>query len=425
MTIIGGAYREVCLNPRWNCLRGSGVRSAAAISKLVAEVPNTGVELKTWASEKDQKELGKFCKACEFPITIYPRSQQIEWQYDHSLSIPRLYPAQKDIAKAPVRSFNYEKVLVFSTIECSPQVTAEQLVYDPQGGSNSIPFSKSGHRAGKTALVANFQEICAMADSLHLRYSKSRNVGISAARALLKSERLDVVVVKSGTHGADVVSKDGHQHTDSHPTRSVFPIGSGDVFSAVFAAHWLEMGRNANDAAHWASVGAAVYCNSGGRVPLPANLLAEEETLKRELLDPKTSARRRGRPQVYLAGPLFTLPQLWFLGEITRYLEHWGAKVFSPWRDVGLLADIKDSRKVASADLEGLKRSHSVLAIVDGCDAGTLFEIGYAVAQNIPVVAFGERVSGPDITMLEGTGCEVHRDFATAVYRAGWLAGAR
>jgi hypothetical protein len=427
ITVVGGTYREICLNPRWNHLRGSGVRAAAAISKLIATIPDDIVELKTWASGEDLPELDKFRKACDFPVKILSRPQTIEWQYDHSLSTPRLFPAQQKIVRAPDVSLRCENsnALVFGTIECNPRVTAPEITYDPQAGSNAIPFSRTGHCARKSALVANFQEILAMADGLKLRYAKGPGAKVTAARALLKHEKLDVVVVKSGTHGAEVVTSDGHQHIPSYPTQTVFPIGSGDVFSAVFALHWSEMKISPFVAADWASVGTAVYCKSNGRVPLPTDLLSEKQALLDDAQRYQPSRPRRGPPQVYLAGPLFTLPQLWFLEETTRYLEHWGAKVFSPWRDVGLLADIKDRKKIATEDLKGLNQSHSVFAIIDGCDAGTLFEIGYAVARRIPVVAFGQKVPKPDLTMLLGTGCEVQSDFATAVYRAAWLAGAK
>jgi len=60
------------------------------------------------------------------------------------------------------------------------------------------------------------------------------------------------------------------------------------------------------------------------------------------------------------------------------------------------------------------------LAVVNGLDAGTLFEIGYAKSLGKKVVAFAQNVNSSDLTMLIGTDCEITSDFSTAVYKASW-----
>lgn len=73
-------------------------------------------------------------------------------------------------------------------------------------------------------------------------------------------------------------------------------------------------------------------------------------------------------------------------------------------------------------DLEGLDGYDVVFAVCDGLDAGTLVEVGYAVAKKIPVVAFPQVERDDDLTMLIGTDCSVQRDLVTAVYHAAWTA---
>jgi nucleoside 2-deoxyribosyltransferase len=64
-----------------------------------------------------------------------------------------------------------------------------------------------------------------------------------------------------------------------------------------------------------------------------------------------------------------------------------------------------------------------MLAILDGCDSGTLFEVGYAVKEGIPVIALAQNLRASDTTMLAGsTQCHIVNDFATAVYHATWKA---
>ncbi len=63
-----------------------------------------------------------------------------------------------------------------------------------------------------------------------------------------------------------------------------------------------------------------------------------------------------------------------------------------------------------------------VLALIDGCDPGTIFEIGYAVAKGKRSYAYATRVPEPDLKMLVGSGVKVIDDFATAIFQAVSLA---
>jgi nucleoside 2-deoxyribosyltransferase len=78
--------------------------------------------------------------------------------------------------------------------------------------------------------------------------------------------------------------------------------------------------------------------------------------------------------------------------------------------------------EVAAKDIEGLERSSAVLALLDGADAGTMFEAGYATARGIPVVGYAERRDTEGWKMLGGTGAEIHTDLSTAAYRTIWYA---
>jgi len=92
-----------------------------------------------------------------------------------------------------------------------------------------------------------------------------------------------------------------------------------------------------------------------------------------------------------------------------------GVEVFSPFHDVGL-----GGADVAQRDLEGLKQCRAVFAVLNGNDPGTVFEIGFARANGMPVTVYAERNSQSDLTMFEGTGCRVCADYTTALYSAIW-----
>lgn len=120
--------------------------------------------------------------------------------------------------------------------------------------------------------------------------------------------------------------------------------------------------------------------------------------------------------RIYLAGPFFTASEQWLIDEARSALEEMGLRVFSPVHEIG----IGPAEIVAPADLYELQCSDLVFAVLNGMDAGTIFELGYARALGIPVVALAERADEGSLTMLKGSGCAVFNDFATAVYIASW-----
>ena len=106
------------------------------------------------------------------------------------------------------------------------------------------------------------------------------------------------------------------------------------------------------------------------------------------------------------------------VNEVRTILHKFGAKVFSPLHDVGH----GSASEVAPADIEVLNSSSAVLALIDGLDSGTLFEIGYARAKDIPVVAFVQNECDSDLKMLEGTHCTIINDLVSAIYNTIWAA---
>jgi nucleoside 2-deoxyribosyltransferase len=62
------------------------------------------------------------------------------------------------------------------------------------------------------------------------------------------------------------------------------------------------------------------------------------------------------------------------------------------------------------------------MALVDGLDPGTVFEIGFARSLGKPVVALAESTGEEPLKMISGSGCDVVSDFVTAMYRVAWNA---
>ncbi len=87
---------------------------------------------------------------------------------------------------------------------------------------------------------------------------------------------------------------------------------------------------------------------------------------------------------IYLAGPLYTPGDRWYLERVAKCIRQYGHSVFLPHQDVGL-SDGKtpDTQFYFREDLEGLERADAVIAVLNGADvdSGTAFELGYAYAR--------------------------------------------
>jgi hypothetical protein len=399
LTIIGGFYRESCRFPRSDEFWGSGGRAAAAVKNLPFSA-----KLFTAADERSEEMLATIAQTVGFDYRCARIPKTITFRYDHGLSTPIIWPPLNEIG-AMQMSPQGECVLQFGMLEAEVQVQASTVIYDPQE-----PFSpKHFHGANKPrrlAYVLNGTEA--------RRLGNSEDVEI-AARTIMRESAANVVIVKRGAKGA-LVLVDGETHVvPAYEATSVWPIGSGDVFAAIFAARWGVQALSAVEAADDASRSTAHYV---AHRTLPIPLAAIED--KSQAVPLKLSRTPAGGEEydVYLAGPFFNMAQLWLIDEAWSALKGMGLRVFSPFHDIGP----GPGSEVAPKDIEALERSRAVLAILDGTDTGTVFEAGFARARNRPVVAFAQSTPEEPLKMISGTGCEVVKDFVSALYRVAWAA---
>ncbi|MCE9555396.1 MAG: nucleoside 2-deoxyribosyltransferase [Planctomycetes bacterium] len=430
--VIGGTYREICLEPKWDQLFGSGFRAAVAGSSIVREACGQQVNLETWVADAQRHTMQVWASHFEIGVSIHERAEAIEFQYEHGLSIPRIYPDPSHITGIAPQTIEADNALLFGVLEDNSSQSAitaiaKGLVYDPQAGTQSVPFSHTMSKAGRLAIVANLSEVEAMVRALKLEINGEDHRPIAVGKAILVHENAEVVVVKNGAEGAFVITREDAHHVSSYKTNHLFKLGSGDVFSGVFAAFWLELNADPVEAAERASAAAAYYCDRGGLhgLPIPSDY---DTVLAARIEQHRIPIRSTDTPRksVYIAGPLFNFQQRWFINEVRRCLAKHGVKTFSPYHDVGPAAketDHAEATRITRADIEGLEQSAAVFAIVDGLDGGTLFEVGYAVAKGIPVIAFGQSTGKEDLLMIEGSpGCRLFDDFPTAIYHAAWTA---
>ena len=394
LNIIGGSYMENCIDPPYNELYGSGLRAAAALA-------DKGFKIKFHSCICKEFEALAILKSSTFGYTYDYSiiSKTIEFDYYHPLSQP--IPI---INESPVTQFNNingKSILYYGMIEAIAKFNGDYVVYDPQ---NHKSFKDTGSTAKHLAVILNKNEA--------LSLSKIKDHDLThIGKDLLISENAEIIVIKNGVHGALVFEGQSVYDIPVFKTNNVWPIGSGDIFSAVFAWKWMIEKNTAFQSAYQASQFTAQYCQSK-QLPLSNTYI----TLEKLEIENKIK-------NIYLAGPFFSIAERWLINELRNILIDFGNNVFSPFHDVGMIesCDIKTlASNIAKKDLEGLHGCDAVLAVFTGLDAGTLFEIGYAISINKKVVILAQNVNMNDLTMFIGAGCEITDDFSTAIYSVSW-----
>lgn len=399
ITVIGGVYRERCMRPVWDDVYGSAGRAATAIARFGGQA-----ELVSCVDTDTKAVIEARAIHENFNFSPSITDKNIAFEYIHGLSTPEI---RGDIEMKVEISTTSSKVLRFGMVEGTAVVDADYAVFDPQNAKGVESFRANGSKANHLALVLNQYE----ANRL---ISNPENKSIeNIIIELAKSENAEVVVIKRGPLGALVFDNGKITSVPAYRTKRIWKIGSGDTFAAHFALCWMDNGLTAHEAALQASIATAFYCENQG-FPDP-HLLS---LFKPKSLTPSERFKKGYKPIVYLAGPFFSLAELWMVGQARRDLQSMGLNVFSPYHDVG----IGTADEVVEKDLEGVKDCDVLFAIGDGLDSGTIYEIGYARALNKPVVFYAENESEQDKKMMEGSDCVITDDYVSGIYQIVWEA---
>ena len=390
--VVGGAYRETCLEPSVDWTFGSGVRAAVVL----------GADAERLVTVSDNQTLPEIKAVLGGrPVNATQRQHPIEFTYHTPLSPPRLLmdPSDRDILVPNVKATD---AVVFGMVEAQPTVTTRRAVVDPQH-SLDISQIKNTITADELVIVANTREICALANDSSLD---------TAVRSVFDWTGAVGVVVKAGALGALVFCRGkGVEGIPAVVTPAVFPIGSGDVFTAALGLHYFTSGDlvAAAGAASWRTAG-YVATRQLGEVPL------DEDSA---LTHAPTVSSVQKPPSVYVAASFANPEQRWSLDTIAKGIEDIGGRSFNPLRDIG---PKQDAEQTAQADLAALDDCHAVAILADVARTGPFFEAGWATCRGLPVVVMNSDPDPDRYTMLRGTGAKSVPDLATAAYCSVWAA---
>ena len=379
MHIAGGLYHELCETPKWHAQFGSGGRAAAAVSSL-----SPGSTLHTYARDNNSPASDKL-SSLGVKVSRSHSDIAIAFAYFHPLSQPHIEPQPGSIPQQPPIHVSGNAVLRFGFLEGSAIVQAEKAIYDPQTVSRQEPFWENGSTAKRLALVMNELELC--------RYTGCADLTTAAANAAANSDQETLIVVKRGVRGVTVYERNAAPvDVPAYYSSRVFKIGTGDVFSAVFAHHWGEAGMSAVAAADLASRSVSAYCET---MSLP---------VKPDLLNSREPLTGKAPSRVVLHGSPSTIGRRYTLEEARFRLKELGIKVFAPQLD-----DSPAHRIVENA---------SLLIVADGLKSSDICRLCATQAYSTIIILDEDRRL--DINSFADFGATIISDFASALYHAAW-----
>lgn len=390
--VVGGAYRETCSEPPVDWVYGSGVRAAVVL----------GADAERLVTVADSQTLQQIHGVLGgVPVEATPRQSCIAFDYDTPLSPPRMF---RDSSDHNIEVPNVEAIdaVVFGMVESQPTVQTERAVVDPQ---HSMDISQINGliTADELVIVANRREVLTLVGDQDLD---------RAVQTIFAETGAMGVVVKAGALGALVFQQGrAFEGVAAVATPCVFPIGSGDVFSAALAQRYFENG-DLRAAAHSASWRTAGYVTTRQLGPVSLDSTSA-------LTCVPTLSSVQHPPMVYVAASFENPEQRWSAGTIAKGIQDIGARSIYPLRDIGLKTT---AEQIAREDLAALNDCDAVVLLADVARTGPFFEAGWATSLGLPIVLMNSDTNPDRYTMLIGSGARSVSDLTTAAYCSVWAA---
>jgi hypothetical protein len=393
INVVGGTYQEINYDDVSMEIFGSGFRCA----KFLLENKND-VHFKTSGNNETSKflkENQKVYSNLKFECNSY--DELITFQYDFALDEPSIFPSLPNISKTKNWKTKGDDVIAFGMLESDYEIECKRAVYDPQTSVKPRRFSEFG-KAEELVYIINRNEA----------YAISLNKDIEEIKTyFFKKEDAKAFIIKNGPHGATLYTKSEEINIPCYVTENVFKIGSGDIFTASFGYYWLSKNLSLKKSALLASKSTAIYCDKKAYIDCTENLKFEYKEFKANNLSEK---------QVYLASPFFALSELILVDKIRNALLSFGVKVFSPFHDIGL----GEAISIAKKDIEGIKNSDVIFAVLDNLDSGTLVETGFSMACDKTIIGYHRTCDENHLLMLKPGNFTTNNNLTTALYQTIW-----
>lgn len=379
MQIAGGLYRELCCIPEWDATFGSGGRAALAVSALSPKST-----LYTYAESSECKGV-QFLYSSDINLMISPRRSGIVFSYFHPLSTPHIEPCPSELEKQDSLVVSGEAVLRFGFLEGDAVIHAKRAVYDPQTWKNPPLFQDNGSNADELAIVLNEHELLSLT---------GRDDISDAAISLIDEKKANVVIAKRGIRGATAFEQNGKvTKIPAYRSSKIFKIGTGDVFSAIFAVQWAERRKSVAEAANLASLTVAAYCDQ--------RLLPVNEKLFKKYQPVPTNPPGT----VLLLGKCNTVGSRYVMEEARFVLKELGVEVVCP--NLGSTVD---------------KEISATLILTEGLNKELKDYVELAKSFAEPIVLLNEVDANVRTDGIDRKKIIFKEDFTSAIYQTAWAA---
>src|ERR1035437_3861052 len=102
INIVGGVYKEYCIDPYWKEIYGSGLRAAYSLKKIVKDIT-----LHTYLGDNLISQIDTLKNSLEIDIRHHAIKNNFSFYYFHGLSTPDVFP--NPFALSPSLSFRVEE----------------------------------------------------------------------------------------------------------------------------------------------------------------------------------------------------------------------------------------------------------------------------------------------------------------------------
>lgn len=111
---------------------------------------------------------------------------------------------------------------------------------------------------------------------------------------------------------------------------------------------------------------------------------------------------------IYIAAPFFISYQINVIKRIEESLNYAGLRFYSPRKD-GIIKEDKslDLTEVYNRNISKISESDYLVAVIDGRDTGTSFEIGYAACAGIKIITMSLQDHDVNVMIAKSTICHV------------------
>ena len=125
-----------------------------------------------------------------------------------------------------------------------------------------------------------------------------------------------------------------------------------------------------------------------------------------------TTIKNRALPlgkkhSVYLASPFFRPDQIERVELVEKLLEKYGYSYFSPRKELVCPPNATEEvrKKTFEGNHNGILNAEMVIAITDGKDVGTIWEMGVAYQANIPVIGVAFTLGDNPFNLMLSESC--------------------